>query len=402
MHVLVVNCGSSSLKFQLIALPDEQVVAKGIIERIGQEVDAQFSYETEAGEFPQTAVAAADHTSAMTLVIRALSSGETAVLSSEEDVGAFGHRVVHGGERFTGAVRINADVIDCIDECIPLAPLHNPANLAGIRACQAALPRVPNVAVFDTAFHQTMPPRAFHYALPYEYYERYRVRRYGFHGSSHQYVTETFAQLNDRPLESVNLVTCHLGNGSSLTAVENGRSVDTSMGFTPLQGVIMGTRSGDIDPALVFYLMENAGLTVAQVNELLNKESGLLGFSGVSSDMRDVERAAQDGNSRAARVIDMWAYGIAKYIAAYLGTMPRADAIVFTAGIGENSYSLRRRICDCASGLGLVLDDELNRQHGRAHCISTASSRVPVWVIPTNEELQIARETYHLVNAHSS
>lgn len=397
---MVVNCGSSSLKFQLIQLPAERVVAKGLVDRIGQKVSAQFMYSTAERSFPAAPVNAPDHTAAITQVISALTSGETAVVSAPSDIRAFGHRVVHGGEEFTGSVVIDDEVLRCIEECCALAPLHNPANLAGIQACMRALPGVPNVAVFDTAFHQSMPPHAFHYALPYELYEKEHIRRYGFHGTSHKYVTHTFARVAGKPLNEVCCITCHLGNGSSLTAVENGRSVDTSMGFTPLPGVIMGTRCGDIDPALVFHLMQHKGLNPDQINDMLNKRSGLLGFSGVSSDMRDVENAAREGHSRAALVIDMWAYGIAKYIGAYTAILPRVDAIIFTAGIGENSSSLRRVICNKLRGLGVELDEAANQQRGMAHCISTPASRIPVWVIPTNEELEIARETYELTNHH--
>ena len=400
MYIMVVNCGSSSLKFQLIQLPAERVVAKGLVDRIGQKVSAQFIYSTGERSFPAAPVSAPDHTAAITHVISVLTTGETAVLSAPGDIRAFGHRVVHGGEDFTGSVRIDDEVLRCIEACCTLAPLHNPANLAGIQACMRALPGVPNVAVFDTAFHQSMPPHAFHYALPYELYEHDRIRRYGFHGTSHKYVTHTFSQAAGIPLHEVCCITCHLGNGSSLTAVENGRSVDTSMGFTPLPGVIMGTRCGDIDPALVFHLMHHKGLNPGQINDMLNKRSGLLGFSGVSSDMRDVEGAARQGNTRAALAVEMWAYGIAKYIGAYAAILPRVDGIVFTAGIGENSPSLRAVICGTLRGVGIELDETANQRRGVAHCISTPASRIPVWVIPTNEELEIARETYELTSNH--
>jgi len=400
MYIMVVNCGSSSLKFQLIQLPAERVVAKGLVDRIGQKVSAQFMYSAGERSFPAAPVTAPDHTAALTHVISVLTSGETAVLSAPGDIRAFGHRVVHGGEKFTGSVRIDDEVLRCIEECCALAPLHNPANLAGIQACMRALPGVPNVAVFDTAFHQSMPPHAFHYALPYKLYEHDRIRRYGFHGTSHKYVTHTFAAAAGISLDKVCCITCHLGNGSSLTAVENGRSVDTSMGFTPLPGVIMGTRCGDIDPALVFHLMQHKGLNPDQINEMLNKRSGLLGVSGVSRHARDVDGAARQGNSRAALAIEMWAYGIAKYIGAYAAILPRVDAIVFTAGIGENSPSLRAVICSKLRGVGIELDETANQRRGVAHCISTPASRIPVWVIPTNEELEIARETYELTSNH--
>ncbi len=393
MHVMVINCGSSSLKFQLISLPEEAVVAKGLVERIGQDAGARFTFTAGERTFPTRPVAARDHTEAIGHALDALVEGETAVVKSKAEIDAFGHRVVHGGERFTNAVIIDDEVIACIEECCPLAPLHNPANLEGIRACMHALPGVPNVAVFDTAFHQTMPPRAFHYAIPYEYYERSHIRRYGFHGTSHKYVTEAFAEANGKLVEDVCLVTCHLGNGSSLTAVENGVSIDTSMGFTPLQGVVMGTRSGDIDPAVVFFLIKNEGLTPEEVDDLLNKKSGLLGFSGVSSDMRDILAAADEGNERASTALDLCAYSIAKYVGAYVAILPRTDAIVFTAGIGENSPEVRMRVCRYLNGLGVELDEEKNNIRGETACVSSRASRIPVWVVPTNEELEIARET---------
>lgn len=397
MYIMVVNCGSSSLKFQLMAVPGEEVIAKGTVDRIGQNVAAQFLYATHGRQHAPVPMVAHDHTEAVKYVIEALTSGATAVLRAKEDIAAFGHRVVHGGEQFTASVIIDEAVLRCIEECCALAPLHNPANLAGIRACQQALPTAPNIAVFDTAFHQTMPPQAYHYALPYEYYQRDRIRRYGFHGTSHRYVTETYAALMQQPASAVNVVTCHLGNGSSLTAVLQGHSVDTSMGFTPLQGVIMGTRCGDIDPAVVFHLMTNDGLTAETINAVLNKKSGLLGFTGISSDMRDVQTAAVQGNQRALLALDMWAYGIAKYIAAYVAILPRTDAVIFTAGIGENSGEARALICAKAPGLGLALDADANAGRGAARKISAPGSRIPVWVIPTNEELEIARETYELI-----
>ncbi len=397
MYIMVVNCGSSSLKFQLIAVPSEEVIAKGMVDRIGQIKAAQFLYATNGTQHAPGAISARNHTEAINYVLDALTSGATAVLRAKEEIAAFGHRVVHGGEQFTASVIITDAVLRCIEECCALAPLHNPANLAGIRACQQALPAVPNIAVFDTAFHQSMPPQAYHYALPYEYYQRDRIRRYGFHGTSHRYVTQTFAALMKQPARAVNLVTCHLGNGSSLTAVLQGHSVDTSMGFTPLQGVIMGTRCGDIDPAVVFHLMTNDGLSAETINAVLNKKSGLLGFTGISSDMRDVQTAAAQGNQRALLALDMWAYGIAKYIAAYVAILPRTDAIIFTAGIGENSGAARALICAKAPGLGLALDADANAGRGAARQISAPGSRIPVWVIPTNEELEIARETYELI-----
>jgi acetate kinase len=397
MFILVINCGSSSLKFQLISLPVKSVLAKGIVERIGQDVDAQFKCTTAETDIPSMPITANNHTEAVSYVIDTLSSGDAAVLPPGEQIHAFGHRVVHGGEQFFSSVVIDDNVIACIEECGKLAPLHNPANLAGILACREALPGVANVAVFDTAFHQSMQPQAFHYALPYDYYTKHRIRRYGFHGTSHKYVTETFAELQGKAPGDVSVITCHLGNGSSITAVENGKCIDTSMGLTPLQGVIMGTRSGDIDPALVLYLIETLGLSPAETNTLLNKESGLLGFSGVSSDMRDVEHAADEGNQRASLALDMWAYSIAKYIGAYTALLPKLDAIIFTAGIGENSPVMRELICNQMKGLDIFLSDANEVMCGKAGCISTPDSRYPVWVVPTNEELEIALETYNLL-----
>ena len=300
-------------------------------------------------------------------------------------------------KKFTAPVIIDDEVIKGIEECNELAPLHNPANLIGIEACMKALPGVPNVAVFDTAFHQTMPPKAFHYALPYELYEKDRIRRYGFHGTSHKYVTKTFAKLINKPLEEVNVVTVHLGNGSSLACVKNGKCVDTSMGLTPLAGVIMGTRCGDIDPALVVYIMKKKGMTPDEIDNLMNKKSGLLGFSGVGSDMRDIEAAVNQNNKQATLVLDMWAYSIGKYINAYTGSLSKTDAVIFTAGIGENSPGLRKMICDNCAGMGIELSENNDKVCGETGCVSTADSKIPVYVIPTNEELQIAQGTSELL-----
>ncbi len=397
MHIVVINCGSSSLKYQLILLPDERIVAKGQVERIGQEVNAIFSFAAQEQKFPEVPVKIENHIQAVEYVLSALAEGETAVLNSTSEIKAFGHRVVHGGEKFSEPVIINDIVIKKIEECCELAPIHNPANLEGIRACMQALPEVPNVAVFDTAFHQTMPPKAFHYALPYEFYLEDNVRRYGFHGTSHKYVAKTFAALINKPLEDINVVTVHLGNGSSLACVKNGKCVDTSMGLTPLQGVIMGTRCGDIDPALVVYLMKKKGLSPDEVDNLMNKNSGLAGFTGLGSDMRDIEAAAEEGNKLAILILEMWAYSIAKYINAYVGTLPKTDAVIFTAGIGENASELRELICQNCLGLGIKLGDNNNNFRGKAGCLSAAESKIPVYAIPTNEELEIAQETYELL-----
>ncbi len=397
MHIMVINCGSSSLKFQLILLPEEKVIAKGQVERIGQEVDAIFGFETQEKKFPKISVKAEDHIKAVNYALDALVKGETAVLNSKNEINGFGHRVVHGGEKFCAPVIINDEVIKSIEECNELAPLHNPANLEGIRACMDALPEVPNVAVFDTAFHQTMPPKAFHYALPYELYEKDHIRKYGFHGTSHKYVTKTFAALVNKPLKEVNVVTVHLGNGSSLACVKNGKCVDTSMGLTPLPGVIMGTRCGDIDPALILYLMKKKGLTPDEADSLLNKKSGLLGFTGIGSDMRDIEAGAEEGNKLAILVLEMWAYSIAKYINAYVGYLPKTDAVIFTAGIGENASELREIICGNCQGIGIKLSENNGKVRGIAGCISAPDSKVPVYAIPTNEELQIAQGTSELL-----
>ena len=398
MYIMVINCGSSSLKFQLISLPEKNVIAKGLVERIGQENGAQFSLSTGDKSCSKQPVDADNHVKAVNCALNSLTEGEYAVLKSKDEIKAFGHRVVHGGEKFTDAVIIDDGVLQCIKDCCPLAPLHNPANLSGIIACQNSLPGVPNIAVFDTAFHQTMPPDAFQYAIPYDLYERCHIRRYGFHGTSHKYVTEAFAEHVGKSVDDISLVTCHLGNGSSLTAVRNGRSIDTTMGFTPLPGVVMGTRSGDIDPAVVFYLIENEGMTARDVDIMLNKESGLLGISGVGSDMRDILSEAENGNQKAKLALNICTYSIAKYIGAYISLLPNTDAIVFTAGIGENSSEIRALVVDYLKGTGIKLDPEKNMTRGEICCISTPDSKIPVWIIPTNEELEIAKETVTLIS----
>ena len=397
MYIMVINCGSSSLKFQLISFPEEKAVAKGLIERIGQDIGAQFTLTAGDKNFKNQPVDASDHTKAVTAALNALTIGEYAVLESKNEIKGFGHRVVHGGEKFSAPVIINDEVIKGIEECNELAPLHNPANLIGIEACMDALPGVPNVAVFDTAFHQTMPPKAFHYALPYKFYEEDHIRRYGFHGTSHKYVTKTFAKLINKPLDEVNVVTVHLGNGSSLACVKNGKCVDTSMGLTPLAGVIMGTRCGDIDPALVVYIMKKKGMSPSEIDTLMNKKSGLLGFSDVSSDMRDIEEAADKNDKQSVLILEMWAYSIAKYINAYVGTLPKTDAVIFTAGIGENAPELREIICENCAGLGIKLGENNNNIRGKIGCVSADDSKIPVYVIPTNEELQIAQGTSALL-----
>ncbi len=392
MKILVVNCGSSSLKYQLFDMTDESVLAKGLIERIG--IEGARIKHTKTGmdaviknrEIP-------NHKVAFKVVVEALLDPEHGVLKSLDELAAVGHRVVHAGERYAGSVLITHDVIDALEECVPLAPLHNPANLMGIYAVTEALPNIPQVGVFDTAFHQTMPGYAYMYGVPYHYYEKYKVRRYGFHGTSHYYVSHRAAEILGKPVESLNIVTCHMGNGSSLAAVKGGKSVDTSMGFSPLPGVIMGTRSGDVDPLLISYLSDQEGIDNKAMSHVLNKESGLLGISGVSSDLRDIEEAADSGNQRAKLAEDMLYYGVKKYVASYAAAMGGIDVLVFTAGIGENSARARESICAGLEFMGIKLDNEKNNVRGKERIVSTDDSRVKVIVIPTDEELVIARDT---------
>ena len=388
MNILVINCGSSSLKYQLINSDTEAVLAKGLCERIGIE-GSQITYQPAGGDKEVTVSPMPTHTQAIQLVLDALTNEKNGVIKSLKEVGAVGHRVVHGGEKFTSSTLLTEDAIKAIEECNDLAPLHNPANLIGIRACQELMPGVPMVAVFDTAFHQTMPEEAYLYGLPYEYYENYKVRRYGFHGTSHSFVSKKAAEVAGKPYEDLKIIVCHLGNGASLSAVKNGKSVDTSMGLTPLEGLIMGTRSGDMDPAIMEY--------IAGVMNVLNKKSGVLGLSGVSSDFRDLEEAAAAGNDRAEKALKAYNYRVVKYIGAYVAAMDGVDVIAFTAGLGENGKSTRKAICDHLSYLGIKIDDEANSIRGKDVVISTPDSKVQVMVIPTNEELAIARETLALV-----
>ena len=397
MNILVINAGSSSLKYQLLNPETQQVLAKGLCERIG--IDGKFTYKPEGKEAVKEAdVAMPTHSEAIQAVLNALVDPQNGVIASMEEIDAVGHRVVHGGEKFAKSVKIDAAVMEAIEECNPLAPLHNPANIIGIKACQALMPGTPMVAVFDTAFHQTMPAAAYMYALPYEYYEKDKVRRYGFHGTSHKYVTQRAAAMLGKPIEELKLISCHLGNGSSIAAVDGGRSVDTSMGFTPLEGLVMGTRAGDVDAAVITFLMEKEGLTPAEMDNILNKKSGVLGISGVSSDFRDIEGARDEGNVRAEAALDIFAYRVAKYIGEYAAAMNGVDAIVFTAGLGENSGSIRRLICDYLSFLGVHIDSYNNSLRGKAIEISAPDSRIRVLVIPTNEELMIARDTKDLLD----
>ena len=397
MKVLVLNCGSSSLKYQLIDMETENVLAKGLCERIGIE-GSRLKHQPAGKDAVIFDDYQEDHSVSVKMVLDALTNPEYGVVKSMSEINAVGHRVVHGGEYFANSVIINQEVIAAIEKCCELAPLHNPANLIGIAACDKIMPGVPQVAVFDTAFHQTMPERAYMYALPYEYYEKYAIRRYGFHGTSHRFVSEEVAKMLGRPYEETKTVTCHLGNGGSICAVRNGKSIDTTMGFTPLEGLVMGTRAGDIDAAVITYLMEKEGLTAAEMDNILNKQSGVLGISGVSSDFRDIEEASEAGNVRAGMALDVFAYKVAKRIGAYTAAMNGVDAIVFTAGLGENSASTRKEICDYLGYLGVHIDSYNNSLRGKALEISAPDSRVRVFVIPTNEELVIARDTKELLD----
>ena len=395
MNILVINCGSSSLKYQLINAATEDVLAKGLCERIG--IDGILTYQPADGEKEKTEKAMPTHTEAIKYVIEALTNEKTGVIKSLDEVGAVGHRIVHGGEKFTTSTLLTEETIKGIEECSDLAPLHNPANLIGIRACQELMPNVPMVGVFDTAFHQTMPKTAYLYGLPYEYYEKYKVRRYGFHGTSHSFVSKRTAELIGKPYNDCKIIVCHLGNGASLSAVKNGESVDTSMGLTPLEGLVMGTRSGDIDPAIIEFVAKKENKTIDEMMTILNKKSGLLGISCLSRDGRDLEQAAEKGDDKAQAALDIFAYRVIKYIGAYAAAMNGVDAIAFTAGIGENDANCRKNVCKNLSYLGVAIDEELNNCRGVEREISTPDSKVRVFVVPTNEELAIARETMALV-----
>ena len=396
MNILVINCGSSSLKYQLINSESEAVLAKGLCERIG--IDGSVLTHTPAGKDKvRIETPMPNHTVAVQLVIDALTNAEHGVIKSLDEIGAVGHRVVHGGEKFASSVVITDEVMKAIEECNDLAPLHNPANLIGINSCKEIMPNVPMVAVFDTAFHQTMPEKAYLYGLPYEYYEKYKVRRYGFHGTSHDYVSTRAAQLLGKKREDLKIIVCHLGNGASVSAVDHGKCVDTSMGLTPLEGLIMGTRSGDMDPAICDFICQKEGLTSAEMNTVLNKKSGVLGMSGVSSDFRDVEAAANEGNHQAAAALDAFYYRVAKYIGAYTAAMNGVDAIAFTAGVGENNIGGRAEICKYLGYLGTEIDSDKNNVRGEERIISKDGSKVTLMAIPTNEELAIARQTLELV-----
>lgn len=395
MNVLVINCGSSSLKYQLINSDTEAVLAKGICERIG--LDGRLVYQLTGGDKEVTDAPMPTHKEAIQMVLDALVNPKSGAVKSLTEIDAVGHRVVHGGEKFAQSVLLTEEVLAQVEECNELAPLHNPANLIGIRACQELMPGVPMVGVFDTAFHQTMPKKAFLYGLPYEYYEKYKVRRYGFHGTSHSFVSKHTAEFLNMDLDNSKIIVAHLGGGASISAVLNGKCVDTSMGLTPLEGLVMGTRSGDIDPAIIEFIAKKENLDIDGIMEVLNKKSGVEGLSGVSSDFRDLEKAYYEGNQRAIDACEVFAYRVAKYIGAYVAAMNGVDAIAFTAGIGENTSFIREKIVAYLGYLGITLDTEANTVRGEDKIISTPDSRVPVCVIPTNEELAIARETVALV-----
>lgn len=395
MNVLVINCGSSSLKYQVIDSKSEEVLAKGLCERIG--IDGRLVYQPKGGEKEITEAPMPTHTEAVRMVLDALVNPKTGVLKSLEEIEAVGHRLVHGGEKFAASTIINEEVIQAVEECSDLAPLHNPANLIGVRACQEVLKNVPMVGVFDTAFHQTMPKKAYLYGVPYEYYDKYKVRKYGFHGTSHSYVSKRAAEMLDKPYDSLKTIVCHLGNGASICAVENGKSVDTSMGLSPLEGLIMGTRSGDIDPSAVEFMAKKENLSLEEVLNVLNKESGVYGISGLSSDFRDLESASKEGNERAETAREMFCYRTAKYIGSYVAAMNGVDVICFTAGVGENDGKVREKICSYLGYLGITLDEAENQKRGEEAVLSAPDSKVTVLLVPTNEELAICRETVALI-----
>lgn len=399
MNVLVINAGSSSLKYQLFNMDNKAVLAKGLCERIG--IDGRLTHTNPNKEEKYKAdVPMKDHADAIRAVINILIDKEWGVIDSMSEIDAVGHRVVHGGEYFADSVLINDEVIKAIEACVPLAPLHNTANLIGISACKDVMgENIPQVAVFDTAFHQTMPPEHYMYALPYEYYEKYKIRRYGFHGTSHKYVSQQASEMLGIPIENLRLVTCHLGNGSSIAAIKGGKSMDTSMGFTPLAGLPMGTRAGNIDPAIISFLCDHEHKEADEIIDILNKKSGMLGISGVSSDFRDLDAAVADGNARAALAKDMFNLSVKKIIGSYVAEMGGVDAIIFTAGVGENDRSVRWDVCEHLEYLGIKIDPEKNKYRGKQMDISIDWARVRVLVIPTNEELMIAKDTERLVSA---
>ena len=396
MKILVMNCGSSSLKYQLIDMKDEKLIAKGLVERIG--IDGSvITHSTIGKDKVKTETPMKDHNDAVKLVIEALTDPKTGAISSMKEIEAVGHRMVHGGERFASSVLIDEDVMKGVEACNDLAPLHNPANIIGVRACQNAMPNVPMALVFDTAFHQTMPKSSYLYALPYEYYEKYKVRRYGFHGTSHMFVSKRAAEILGKKEDELNLITCHLGNGASVCAIEKGKCIDTSMGLTPLEGLAMGTRCGDMDPAIVTFIMQKEGLSAAEMDNVMNKKSGVMGLSGISSDFRDLEEGFEKGNERAKVAIEVFVKRVKKYIGSYMAELGKVDAIIFTAGIGENSPFIRELVCEGLENLGIEFDRTKNDFRGEEKFISKENSKIKIMVIPTNEELTIARDTLELL-----
>lgn len=396
MKVLVINAGSSSLKYQLIDMDSMTVMAKGLCERIGID-GSNLQHKNLVKEISEKIENKMEsHADAIRMVLDALTDSEYGVISSMKEIGAVGHRVVHGSEFFADSCVIDGKVMEALKRCIPVAPLHNPPNITGIEACAKIMPDVPQVAVFDTAFHQTMPAKAFMYALPYEYYEKHRIRKFGFHGTSHKYVSGEAAKMLKKPIEDLKIITCHLGNGSSVTAVDGGKCVDTSMGFTPLDGVVMGTRTGSMDPAVVTFLMDKENLSAKEVDTVMNKKSGVFGISGISSDFRDLSAAAEDGNERAKLALDMFAYSVTKLIGAYAAAMGGVDAVVFTAGIGENDSMIREKVVENLGFMGIKIDRELNKKRGEAIDVTAQGATVKTLVIPTNEELMIALDTQRL------
>ena len=393
MKIFVVNCGSSSLKYQVLDMASETLMAKGLVERIGMEGSALTHEKIGDEEKFKLIIPMNDHKDAIGHVLDALVDENHGVIKSMDEIAGVGHRVVHAGEKYSSSVLIDADVINALEECVDLAPLHNPPNLLGIAACKALMPNTPMVGVFDTAFHQTMPQESYIYALPYEYYEKYGVRRYGFHGTSHKYVAQRAADILNVNLDDLKLITCHLGNGASIAAIKRGKCINTSMGFTPLEGLAMGTRSGDLDPSIIKFIMDKEGLTSQEMNDVLNKQSGMLGVSGVSSDFRDLDAAAEDGNERAILALKIFAHRVRAYIGNYMVQMNGVDAIIFTAGVGENDITMRGIICNDLGNLGIKLDVAKNKVRGKEMIISRDDSKVKIILIPTNEELVIARDT---------
>ena len=397
MKVLVINCGSSSLKYQVLDMTNESLLAKGLVERIGME-GSVITHEKTGMDKYKLVTPMEDHKDAIAQVLMAIQDADHGVVTSMDEIGAVGHRVVHAGEKYADSVLITEEVIKALEECVELAPLHNPPNLLGIAACKELMPTTPMVGVFDTAFHQTMPAESYLYALPYEYYTKYGVRRYGFHGTSHKYVSQRAADMLNVNMNDLKIITCHLGNGASVSAIKGGKCIDTSMGFTPLEGLVMGTRSGDIDPAIVNFIAKKEGLSHEEADNVLNKKSGVLGISGVSSDFRDIEAALEDGNERAALALKVFAHKVRFYIGAYIAEMNGVDAIVFTAGVGENDIYMREVICQELGNLGIKLDVVKNKVRGKETIISTDDAKVKLLLIPTNEELMIARDTLNIVS----